>query len=632
MCGVGGILSFHAPVDPDVIERMNRAMAHRGPDSRGSYLRKRIGLTHTRLAIVDLEGGRQPLLNEDRSVVLVSSGEIYNHVELRGILADLGHRFATRCDAEVILHAYEQWGEAAWERFNGMFAFALWDEPKETLFLVRDRIGIKPLYYHLGADRLVFASEIKAILQDETVPCAPDPGAVAGFFTFQNLLGERTFFRSIHKLLPGQCLRASRAGTLLRAYWDMEFGEEPPGCSARACVEEFREILGRSVRRHLMADVPVGSFLSGGFDSSAVALTAAESRGPMSVFTAAYDEGADYDERACARETASRIGARIHEVVVTPQDYRDHVEDVIYHLDEPAPGSAGLGHYMVSGLAAKRVKVVLTGHGGDELLAGYHVYKSAAILKALMEDPGALPRLLLTLRRDEIGRTFYFLAAPLLWPEARGGLVNLFPRRDLPELFTADFLGNVPDHEPMEDVRRRIARKQMDPYQKVFYLYLRTYLPSLLIQEDKLGMAHSIEARTPLLDNEMVDFAIRTPLRVKLHRGELKHIAKSAMRGRLPDALYRRPKMGFPTPFARWFRKDLWDMLNDILLGAQCRQRGIWRSEFIRRLLEGHRGRSGETLYDYLVANRIHSILSAELWCRAFLDRRGRRQPGEAKA
>lgn len=620
MCGIAGYTDDFDRGGEALLRRMMSLLAHRGPDDEGVYRDSRVSLGMRRLSIIDPPGGHQPKITADERFVLVFNGEIYNFRELKEKLTRRGVQFTTESDSEALLYWLAEFGESGLAELNGMFALAFWDSCDRRLLLARDRLGIKPLYYTLSGGALAFASEVKALLPLLGRP-EPERNAIFEYLTFQNIIGEKTFFRGVNKLLPGCWLRWSPGGISRGSFWELVFPRDWNGDFKQA-RQEYVQTLDESIRRHLISDVPVGAYLSGGFDSSIVATAAADRLpGRMSVFTGAFTDSAWYDERSGSRAVAARIGAEAHEVEITPQDYREHIGRVVYHLDEPTLGSGALPQFMVSRLVSRHVKVVLTGHGGDELFAGYPLFKVAQLREQLRSNPSGLGSLLWNLKKSEWARVLYYGIYPMFYPEIGYGVAIVIPRRKRGGILSGDFLALNEGFEPLEAFRDMFSGKDYTPGERMTAWYVKTYLPTLLIQEDKVAMAHSIEARTPLCDNRMLDLALRLPLELKLRGGSLKALPKEAFKSRLPEMLYRLPKRGFPTPFARWYRKEpLRGMMEDLLFGARARQRGVFNcvaleKEFRRNLASGSDG-----LFDFSRARLLHSASLVELWFRTFID------------
>lgn len=616
MCGISGFAGWG--LHRQDLERMNHILAHRGPDGKGIHLDPPVGLAHTRLSIIDPAGGVQPMSSPDGRFTLCFNGEIYNFRDLRKDLEAKGRTLRTNSDTEVLLTLLAEAWTSGLERLNGMFALACWDAKEQRLLLARDRLGIKPLYYceHRGA--LLFASEIKAMLP-YLPEREPDLETIYEFFTFQNVLGERTFFRDVLKLPQGGYLEWTPKDVRHGRFWEFSFPEEFPG-DFQDAVQEYAALLEAAVERHMIADTPLGSYLSGGLDSSSVAtLASRRCNAPLHTFTGAFTDAPCYDEREGSRAVAAAVGAEIHEVEITPEHYLKHMGAVIYHLDEPTLGTGALPQYVVSELTSRSVKVVLTGHGGDETFAGYQVFKTALIREA--RGMGGKARALLDVRADEWSRVLYFLLYPLRYPEVGSGLFIMTPRAKRKNFFSQDFLAGMRHFEPMDRIAQALGNDELSPGQRLLRLYLTTYLPTLLIQEDKVGMAHSLEARMPLCDNTLLDLALRLPLRLKLQGGALKAIPRQAMRASLPPVLFSLPKRGFPTPFARWYRSEpLRSHIRDILFSRAARERGLVDQAHLQSLLASLERSGGDSLMDYARANVLYSASAVELWYNTFMD------------
>ena len=623
MCGIAGVYNFDSKeIDKSALVRMSGAIKHRGPDGEGFYINLNFGMAHRRLSIIDLEKGSQPIYNEDKSVVIVYNGEIYNHKIIKDELKLRGHNFRTETDSEVVLHAYEEWGVDSLLRFNGMFAYAIWEEKDRRLIIARDRLGIKPLYYYLDDQTLVFSSEIKSILRDSRVVAKVDCKALIDYTTFQNILDGKTFFNAITKLLPAHYLMCDKDGARVIKYWEISI-KKNMDISMGETLALYEKLLVSSVKSHLMSDVPVGSYLSGGFDSASVAYFASKDVGyRLNTFTGYFNEGDRYDERRYAREVVHQINAIQHEVMITPKDFIEWIEKVVYHLDEPTIGTGALPHFLVSQRASRHVKVVLTGHGGDELFAGYPVYKAAYLRELFKEDILGFIKNIKGIKRDEIPRILYYALFPFIVPEVKHGLFIMFDRRNREKLFSAQFLKQYKGYNPLQTAEKISDIKNLTDSDKVLLQYLKTYLPALFIQEDKVGMANSIEARVPFCDNELIDFALMIPIRNKLNNSTLKYLTKEIMRNKLPSVIYKNSKKGFPTPLARWFRNELREYVYDILTSKIAQERGIFNIKYIRNMLDAHCSRKTDTLWDYASANRIYSLLTVELWFRIFIDKR----------
>jgi asparagine synthase (glutamine-hydrolysing) len=621
MCGIAGIVNLKgelpgAPITAEEVRSMCAAIVHRGPDGEGTYLGQGVGLGMRRLSIIDLQTGDQPVRNEDGSAWVVFNGEIYNYRELRQQLEARGHRFYTRTDTEVIVHLYEERGVACVEDLRGMFAFAVWDERAGQLMLARDRLGIKPLYYGTVGGRLVFGSELKALLALPEVRRSVDWNAFAHFLTFLSTPADQSILSGIRKLPPAHVLVA-RAGAEPRVsrYWDVSFTPER-GRSEAWFVERLRELLDESVRLHLVSDVPLGAFLSGGIDSSSVvASMAAHTREPVRTFSIGFADS-DFSELPHARRVAEAFHTEHRELVLEPASL-DVLDDLVWHLDEPFGDSSAIPTYMVSKLAAEHVTVVLSGDGGDELFAGYQKYTVEKRERASRFVPRPvrrmLSRLMSALPPRVRGRNYarhlalpgierYLDAGTLFGREERSGLVR-------PEV--RELLG---DYDPWEESRRHLRNAPGHWLSALQSLDLRTYLPQdILTKVDRMSMAHSLETRVPLLDHRLVEFAATVPPELQLRGTTTKYLLKRAMRSTLPESILHRPKQGFAIPLGRWFGAGFDELLRDVLLSDTVRHRAIFDVGAVEQRLR-HGRRDGGLGLD------LWTLLSFELWCRAFLE------------
>ena len=620
MCGIAGILSMEGrPVDRGELRAMSAALAHRGPDDDGYYLDATVGLAMRRLSIIDLTSGQQPVANEDGSVQVVFNGEIYNYRALREELIARGHTLTTTTDTEVIVHLYEDLGPRLVDRLRGMFAFALWDARQRRLLVARDRLGIKPLYYAEVGGRLCWASELKAILALPEVDRRLDWGALGHLLTAQVTPPAGSIVAGVKKLEPGHILLASADGRVsIERYWDVRF-EPQRGRPASELADELALRIEESVRLHLVSDVPVGAFLSGGMDSSAVVGTMARlARTPVKTFAIGFAE-ADYDELEFARLVARRFGTDHHELILGPEKLAD-LEDLAWHLDEPLGDSSAIPTYMVSRLAAASVKVVLSGDGGDELFAGYDKYE--------VESRERRYRLLPGVARRAIGEISHRMPAGMrgrnyLRHIALPGVdryldaVTLFRRDRMLSLLSPDAARLVGHEDPWIRERLRLTEGAPHWLSAMQYADLHGYLPlDILTKVDRMSMAHSLEARVPLLDHELVEFAATIPPELLLRNGSRKDLFKRAMRGLLPEAVISRPKRGFAIPLGRWFRGPLAGFVRDLLLDGACLGRGIFDPREVRQIVE--RPARGQEDLDL----QLWTLISFELWCRLFLDGR----------
>jgi asparagine synthase (glutamine-hydrolysing) len=617
---------------------MRDVLVHRGPDDAGLHCEPHVALAHRRLSIVDLTSGQQPLANEDDTVWVSFNGEIYNHREIRRQLEAHGHRYRTQSDTETIVHAYEQWGDDCVHRFRGMFAFAVWDRRRQRLLLVRDRLGIKPLYWTRSRGTLLFASEIKALLASGLVEARANEAALPEVLSTRYTAGADTLFRNIYKLLPGHLLVFERGAVAIRQYWDVPVGRRrddrpadssgpQPSALSPDVVGQFRTLLEESVRLRLMSDVPLGMFLSGGIDSSAIAALMARMIGrPLQTFSVAFHERA-CNELEYAREVARAIGAEGHEIVVDDRDFFGALPRLIWHEDEPIAHPSSVPLYFVSALARKHVTVVLTGEGSDELLAGY----------------GKYPRIAWNWRAGTIyermlPKAVRATVASRLLPRLPGRIGRYARRSFLAMNRTPDamFLDNFAA-VPLAEQRRllsaafRHGASRSAAYaaslacfnkpnghstflDRLLYADIKTYLVELLMKQDQMSMAASIESRVPFLDHKLVEFAAALPDRWKLSGWTTKRILREAMKGVVPESILNRPKMGFPVPFASWTRRQWNGVAREVLLDRRSRERGVVDPQGVDRLLRDHAAGRAEG------GDRLWALINLELWYRTFID------------
>jgi asparagine synthase (glutamine-hydrolysing) len=637
MCGIAGIFDVRErrPVDEGLLSRMNHVQFHRGPDEGGVHIEPGLGLAHRRLSIIDLSNGHQPLFNEDHSVVVVFNGEIYNFPDLTRELLASGHQFRTHCDTEVIVHAWEEWGTDCVKRFRGMFAFALWDRNRRTLFLARDRLGIKPLYYALLADgRLLFGSELKALLECHALPRVIDPRAVEDYFSYGYVPDPRSIFRDVHKLEPGYTLTVKPGQKELhpRQYWDVPFassGVNSESDAREGLVERLRE----AVKIRLISEVPLGAFLSGGVDSSAVvAMMAGLSEKPVSTCSISFGDP-DFNEAHYAAGVAEQFGTDHQVEEVDPDDYA-LIDQLAGLYDEPYADSSAMPTYRVCELARKRVTVALSGDGGDENFAGYrryrwHMYEEH--MRSLM------PRGLRKPVFSALGRMYpkidwaprIFRAKSTFQALARDSVEGYFHNFSIlpdilrSQLYSAGFLKQLDGYHGIEVFNRYLDKAPEHPLSMVQYLDIKTYLAGdILTKVDRASMAHALEVRVPILDHEFVEWVSGLPPEMKLSRGEGKRIFKRALEPHLSrDILYRR-KMGFAVPLASWFRGALRQRVRDALLSPTLAETGIFNTGFLEALLDQHQ--SGRR--DHSAA--LWALLMFEAFVRNSLDYR--QAPGVA--
>lgn len=631
MCGICGWLdvsSTSPELQRTTLERMNSALAHRGPDGVGLAIFDRAALAMSRLSIIDLVTGQQPIVNEDKTCWIVCNGELYNFLDLRPELERKGHIFRTRSDVEVILHAYEEWGLDCLRRFNGMFALAIWDERRKLLFLARDRIGEKPLYYYWDRQKLVFASEIKAILADPTIPRQVNPNALANFLAYSHGMAPLTIYEKIYKLLPGHYLIAREGDIRIVQYWDV--GEEPqlPESSTLTeteYAEQILSLLDDSVRRRMIADVPVGAFLSGGVDSSAVvALMRRHTTGRIKTFSLGFGDGGTYDELSDARYVSEYLDTEHHALRIEHVDLVHTLRKLVYHYDEPFGDAAGFPVYLLSRFARKQAKVVLTGDGGDELFGGYRRYAADQLATSYQHLPGVLidtwgPTLVDRLPRlRRVKRAVQTL--PISDPARRyaAWLVFFTPQMQA-ELLQPHILSAVLDHDPARPYLHYYnhpgSAAREDHLNRLMYVDLKTWLVDGYMEKtDKATMACGLEARLPLLDYRLVELAFQIPGRYKIRGWSTKRVFKLAVNQLLPPMVMRKRKHGFAVPTDPWFRGELRDFTSEVLFDDRTRQRGYFNTSVVERLWCEHA--AGRHVWD----THLWLLLNFELWCRLYLD------------
>jgi asparagine synthase (glutamine-hydrolysing) len=630
MCGISGKIYFDEsrPVTECELRLMAASLAHRGPDGEGVWMGGNVGLTHRRLAIIDLRAvAGQPMSNRDRSVWITFNGEIYNFQELHDELQARGYIFRTHSDTEVIVHAYEEYGRDCLDRLRGMFAFAIWDARRRSLFLARDRVGKKPLFYYVGRDRFLFGSEIKAILTDRSVPVEPDPVALDHYLAFQYIPAPLTAFRGIRKLPAAHWLELRDGRVEIGRYWKLRYTPKRK-LALQDAIAELQWRIAEAVRLRLVSDVPLGAFLSGGIDSSAVVAYMAQAMGsPVRTFVVGFEDAA-FDERPFARLVAERYGTD-HTELVIKAPVVDILPRLIWHYDEPFGDSSAVPSYAIAEITRQHVTVVLNGDGGDENFAGYDRY----VVNARAHRGDMVP---LGIRRQVAAALRYLPAGwrrhqPLLKittvaeamaqiPERRyARWIAHFAPDERQSLYTKAFRAEVVRSDPealfVEAFKQSDAEDWTDATLDAdVNLYLAD---DLLVKMDRATMAHSLEARSPFLDHVFMEFVASLSPTFKLSGGHKKRILKAALRGVLPDPILDRPKMGFSAPIALWFCKELREMAHDILLSSRALQRGYFEPKIIARLLAEHcagQEDHSEDLWDLLVL---------ELWHRTFIDEAG---------
>ncbi len=627
MCGIAGIFDLKGERVgdlPRVLGVMARLLAHRGPDGEGIWTAPdgALGFAHRRLTIIDLSSaGRQPMLDAAGRVVTYN-GEIYNHLELRRSFAGRW-QFRSQSDTECILAAYDAYGLDCLQQLRGMFAFALWDPARRRLFCARDRFGIKPFYYAEIDGRLIFASEIKALL-----PLLPaietDTTALAEYLTFQYTIGEHTLFKGVKQLLPGQALTVENGRVRIWRYWDVHYAVDH-GMRAADAVARLRSLVDDSVAVHLRSDVPVGAYLSGGVDSSLVSILAAEHEsGARLGFHGKFTDYPGYDESRYARIAAAASRTTLHELSITADDFRANAGRVIYHLDQPVAGPGAFPQFMVSGLAAKHVKVVLGGQGGDEIFGGYARYLIAYFeqcIKAAIEGTYRNGNFVVTAESIIPNLTVLQEYQPLMrqfWSKGMFGPMDARYFRLIDR--SADMESEVDwselDREPVFAAFQAIFNNERNVRKEAYFdsmthFDFKCLLPALLHVEDRMSMAHGIESRVPLLDHALVEFAAMVPADVKFKDGHMKHLLKIGFADKLPEAIAnRRDKMGFPVPFKEWLSGDLRDMVQDIFRSERARSRPFLRPEAVLAAVDNAERFS----------RKLWGLLSLELWQQQFHD------------
>ncbi len=627
MCGIAGFVTRAPSAPPEsLLARMTDAIRHRGPDASGYYRDSYAALGHRRLSIIDVRDGQQPMSNEDGALWIVYNGEIFNHADLRPALDQAGHRYRTRCDTETILHAYEQYGPDCVTRFRGMFSFAIWDKNTRTLFCARDRLGKKPFYYYWDGHLFAFASEIKALLEHPAISPRFEESLLSEYLSFGYCSGEQTLFSGIRKLMPGHWLRLTPEQFETRAYWELPclVGQPVSPADDQSWIAECRTRLEEAVRTRLMSDVPLGMFLSGGVDSSAIAaLMKPMSDGPVKTFAVGYREQ-EFSELAYARQVAEKIGTEHHEVVIGRDDFFNALPQLIWHEDEPISWPSSVSLYFVSRLAAEQVKVVLTGEGSDELFGGYARYRFYLLNQRLLKAYRTVPRPARDAIRSGIA------GSRLLSGNIRRKLQHSVVGRgeDLEALYIDNFysafsraeqqlLLNAPCGATYDAfLQYWNSQPQASLLSRMLYADQKTYLVELLMKQDQMSMACSIESRVPFLDHQLVEFAATVPDRMKLRGGVGKYILKRAVEDILPREIVYRKKMGFPTPLRQWLMEPSADALI-----AQLHDRDGLLAPYIDfAYLDGLLSRHKSGLED--ATDRIWRLLNLQLWGNIFITSR----------
>lgn len=634
MCGIAGSLATFGNSQgiTHSLQTMMAAVRHRGPDGDGVWLdeRRPVGLGHVRLAIIDPEHGKQPMVTEDGRYIVVFNGAIYNYLELRRELIGKGHPLHSYSDTEVLLYAYREWGERFIDRLVGMFAFAIWDKYEQKLFCARDRIGIKPFYYHFDGNRLLFASEIKAILADPSVRAEASSQGLQDYLTFQFCLDQKTLFKGIDKLEPGHSLSAWYEGDVLKVkthqYWDLHYQIDEVH-DERYFIDTLAGLIDDSIRLHMRSDVPLGAHLSGGLDSSAIVCLASRMLGgeQIKTFTGAFSEGPQFDETAYAKEVSAFAGTAYNEIYIPAgHELPDVLPRLMHFMDEPLAGPGVIPQYYVSQLASQHVKVVMGGQGGDELFVGYARYMAAYLEKCLsgaIYQTANQNRYAVSLESIVPNLPLLATYQPMLQNLWKNGLFGSHDQRyfslvdrseGMTQLFNKDALQSDCGYSSFESFQRIFNRDELHSLvNQMTYFDLKGSLPALLHVEDRTSMAASIESRVPLLDHRIVEFMATIPPNIKFAGGRMKHIFKESVRNAVPVKVFeRKDKMGFPTPLTQWTQGPARDFVRDTLLSQRARQRGLYNVSAVEKALTSERE----------FGRVVWGLLNLELWHRIFID------------
>lgn len=629
MCGINGIAfsnRSNKQITRALLEDMRDCLVHRGPDADGVFIDGKIGFGHRRLSIVDVAHGAQPMFNRDETKVISYNGEIYNHADSRRELEAKGYEYETSCDTETILHLYEEYGAKCVEHLRGMFAFAIWDAREKQLFIARDRLGVKPLYYvHDAEGNLFFASEIKSLLKAGAVKAELNYNALPDQMANHGTSGEETLFVNVKRLLPGHFLIWRDGNLRIEKFWDVSFEPKHEEMSDAEYVERWRELFKESVKLRLMADVPLGMFLSGGIDSSAICAVMSEMASePIKTFSVGFKER-EANEFEFARIVSKAFKTEHHEITITPDEFFNELPNLVWHEDEPLGFSASVPLYFVSKLAQQHVKVVLTGEGSDEILAGYGRYeKTLALLKygekyetlapnflrqAVKSGVANLPHAL----NKKLVRTFLSLDADI--ENLYFDNFAVFNKQRQAKLFSAQTKARIADANPYARLHELLKNSDAeDLLDKLLYADTKTYLHELLMKQDQMSMAASIESRVPFLDHKLVEFTAQMPINMKLRGKQTKWILREAMRGVLPAEILERPKMGFPVPLGDWLRGAFKSIVEEYVLSERALSRGIFAPDAVRDLAARHN--AGE---DH--AERMFFLINFEIWQRRFIDK-----------
>jgi asparagine synthase (glutamine-hydrolysing) len=627
MCGITGFVNADGrPIDRALLERMNLAIIHRGPDEDGFYVKNNVGLAMRRLSIIDLAGGQQPIANEDGSKWIVFNGEIYNYQELREGLLERGHKLHTHSDTEVIVHLYDEYGVDCLKHLRGMFALAIWNENEKALFVARDRVGKKPLLYsHQPNGDFIFGSEFQAVLQHPAISREVDHDAIDSYMSYLCVPAPQTAFKAIRKLEPGHWLKWHAGQIETRRYWLPDFSKKIKITDAEA-IEETIRIVRESTRLRLISEVPLGAFLSGGVDSSiVVALMAQESSTPVKTFSIGFEEQ-DFSELKYARRVAEHVGAEYNEFIVRP-DALEVLPTLVEHYGEPYADSSAIPTYYVSKETRRHVTVALNGDGGDESFAGYERYVAMAVAEIYKKIPRALRTPLIEgpinmLPTSEVKKTFvrdvqrFFISVSEEVPDRYGRWMSTFKPAVKDEIYTDDFARSIDRDRAWQVLYKWISGSNgIGLLDKMLLTDQMTYLPNdLLVKVDIASMANSLEARSPFLDHKVIEFAASLPEELKISRFRPKSLLKKVAARLVPSDVVYRPKMGFGVPVGRWFRGEMKGFVSDILLSERALRRGVVKREKIEQYVLQHT--SGQVDHSF----QIWTLLMLELWYQRFID------------
>ncbi|MBU4274590.1 asparagine synthase (glutamine-hydrolyzing) [Patescibacteria group bacterium] len=623
MCGIVGIYNLRKePIDPILLKKMTAILKHRGPDDAGIYISDNVGLGHQRLSIIDISAaGHQPMVNKDGTLQIIFNGEIYNFQVIKKELENLGHKFKSKTDTEVILYSYEEWGINCLAKFNGMFAFAIWDKKKQQFLLARDRLGEKPLYYYFDQEKFVFASEIKAILEDHSIPRKIDNQGLVNYFTFGHSIAPDTIYQGIKKLLPGHYLIFKNGQIEIKEYWDPNIPDKKEDKGKDYYQQTIRELFEEAVKEELISDVPLGAFLSGGIDSSlVVAMMAKNGVSPLRTFSVGFDvAGTEFNELADAKIVANHFKTEHHELFLKELDLINILNKLVYHYDEPFGDAAAFPVFYLSQFAKKYVTVVLTGEGGDEIFGGYRRYiiesnRSKLLIlnwlfknNILSKTVGLLPGLRRTKKFIETISIKDDLSRYTNW-------LSFFSKEMVRDLFKPELLGTR--ENPLKEYKKYFSRYQAENLlDKIMYLDQKIWLPDCYLEKvDKASMAFGLETRSPILNHHLVEFANSIPAKYKIRGVKTKYILKEAMKDFLPNQVLNKKKHGLAVPTNIWFKGKLKNYLFEIIFDRKTKSRGYFNFSYIEKLYKKYQ--QGNQPFDF----QFWLILNFELWHRQFMD------------